>query len=152
MTEATVVVQKTVDQLPTQAPESIQVVTVVFADKLGQQEYHYFAPASARAGQYAAVYQQPAHNSDTFPFKIVKIVRDNVIDAEGRATKSIWGSFDEQFAKSVQARTEELARIRSQLALKRRQFEEAKMYQVMAESDPEVAQLLESLKGFNVNV
>lgn len=132
--------------------DGVQVVAVVFSDALGQNEYFYFAPKSARAGQYATVYQQPNHNSDAFPFKTVRITRDSVVDTQGKATKSVWGVFDESFAKAVQARTEELARIRAQLALKRKQFEEAQMYAIMAERDPEVAALLTQLSGFSALV
>lgn len=134
------------------AAKDVQVVAVTFSDKIGSQEYFYFAPKTARAGQYAAVYQQPNQHSESFPFKVVRIVRDNVIDVSGQATKSVWGTFDESFAKAVQQRTEELARVRSQLAIKRRQFEEAKMYAIMAQDDPEVAALLQQLQSFNAAV
>lgn len=123
----------------------VQVVAVVFSEAQGQKEYHYFAPESARSGQYAAVYQ--ASGNSEFPFKIVRIVRDHVIDVHGQATKSIWGSFDEAFAKQVQERTEHMARVKAQLATKRRQFEERELYTVMAQTDPEVAALLKELEG-----
>ncbi|MNE46942.1 hypothetical protein D3C81_833460 [compost metagenome] len=125
----------------------IQVVAVVFEEGQGQKEYNYFAPADARTGQYAAVYSP---QSTGFPFKIVRIVRDNVIDVEGKANKSIWGAFDETFAKAVQERTEHMAHVKSQLAQKRRQFEERELFTVMAKSDPEVAALLQELDGFQV--
>lgn len=124
----------------------IQVVAVVFSEAQGEKEYHYFAPVTAKAGQYAAVYSQKAQG---FPFSIVRIVRDNVIDVNGLANKSIWGAFDEAFAKQVQERTEHLARIKSQLAIKKRQFEEQEIFAVMAKSDPEVAALLKELGDFN---
>lgn len=123
----------------------IQVVTVVFSEAGNQQEYHYFAPDSARSGQYAVVYQ--ASGNSEFPFKIVRIVRDHVIDVQGLATKSIWGSFDEVFAQEVQKRTEHLARVKAQLQQKKRAFEEREMFTVMAQTDPEVAQLLAELAG-----
>jgi len=125
----------------------IQVVAVVFSEEQGQKEYHYFAPTTAKTGQYAVVYAQKQQG---FPFSVVRIVRDNVIDVNGLANKSIWGSFDEAFAKQVQERTEHLARVKSQLAQKKRQFEEQEIFAVMAKSDPEVAALLNELNSFNV--
>lgn len=124
----------------------IQVVAVVFGDAQGEKEYHYFAPLTAKTGQYAAVYSQKQQG---FPFSIVRIVRDNVIDVNGLANKSIWGSFDEAFAKQVQEQTERLARVKAQLAQKKRQFEEQEIFAVMAKSDPEVAALLQELNSFS---
>lgn len=123
----------------------IQVVAVVFSEAGQQEEYNYFAPDSARSGQYAVVYQ--ASGNSEFPFKVVRIVRDHVIDVQGLATKSIWGSFDEAFAQQVQARTEHLARVKAMLAQKKRQFEEQNMFAIMAQTDPEVAALLAELAG-----
>lgn len=124
---------------------AIQVVAVVFNDEQGQKEYNYFAPKEARAGQYAVVYQEIRGN-DGFPFKIVRIVRDNVLDLNGQATKSIWGSFDENFAKQVQLRTEHLQRVKSQLQMKKKQFEEREVFAMMAQNDPEVAALLKEMQ------
>lgn len=126
----------------------IQVVAVVFNESGNQKEYHYFAPKTARAGDYAVVYQSVA-GSD-FPFKVVKIARDNVIDVNGLATKSIWGTFNEDFAKAVQLRTEQLARVKNLLAQKKRAFEEKEVYLVMAQNDPEVAALLKELSSFGL--
>ena len=126
----------------------IQVVAVVFNESGHQKEYHYFAPETARAGDYAVVYQSA--NGTDFPFKVVKIARDNVIDVNGLATKSIWGTFNEEFAKAVQERTEQLARVKSLLAQKKRAFEEKEVYIVMAQTDPEVAALLKELNGFGL--
>lgn len=127
----------------------IQVVAVVFNDLEGAKEYFYFAPPEARAGQYAVVYSERASSSD-FPFKVVRIVRDNVIDNNGMSNRSIWGSFDEAFAKQVQERSEHLGRVRAQLEHKKRAFQEQEMFRVMAATDPEVAKLLEELNSFNM--
>lgn len=129
------------------AAPKIQVITAVFSELADAKEYYYFAPLDAKAGQYAAVYDQNNRGGE-FPFKIVRILRDNVIDVQNQANRSIWGSFDETFAKQVQERTERLNRVRGQLEQKKKAFQEQEMFRMMATTDPEVAALLEELNGF----
>lgn len=129
------------------AAPKIQVITAVFSELADAKEFYYFAPLEAKAGQYAAVYDQNNRGGE-FPFKIVRIIRDNVIDVQNRANKSVWGSFDETFAKQVQERTERLNRVRGQLEQKKKAFQEQEMFRMMATTDPEVAALLEELNGF----
>jgi hypothetical protein len=132
--------------------KGVQVVAVVFDDRLNAKEYNYFAPSSAKAGEYAVVYtnssQPSGMNANDFPFKVVKIVRDSVVDLEGRANKAIWSSFDSSFAEEMQKRSERLATVKAQLELKKRQFQEREMFAMMAQSDPEVAALLSELSAF----
>lgn len=146
---------KTASEVAATAPshlKGVQVVAVVFDDRLNAKEYNYFAPSSAKAGEYAVVYtnsQQPSGmNANDFPFKVVKITRDNVVDVEGRANKAIWSSFDSSFAEEMQRRSERLASVKAQLELKKRQFQEREMFAVMAKTDPEVAALLEEMSNF----
>lgn len=125
----------------------LQVVAVVFSElEVNPKEYYYFAPLEAKQSQYAVVYSERSQSE--FPFKIVRIVRDNVIDSDRRANRSIWATFDEGFAKQVQEHSERLGRIRAQLESKKRQFQEQEMFRVMAQTDPEVATLLEELNSF----
>lgn len=147
----TITVGVTTDE-PTQVAidvKKIQVVAVVFSELGDQKEYYYFAPLEARTGQYAVVYDQNNRNGE-FPFKVVRIVRDNVIDVHGKANKSIWGSFDETFAKQVQERCERMASVRGQLEAKKKAFQEREMYNVMAATDPTVAALLAELSEFGL--
>lgn len=129
----------------------MQVVACVFSNESEAKEYHYFAPAEARAGQFAVVYAQGniIQNRD-FPFTVVKIVRDNVLDVAGKANKAILGTFDEGFAKHVQARMEHMARVKAQLQQKKKQFEENAIFEMLATQDPEAAALLAELKEFQV--
>lgn len=129
----------------------MQIVVVTFTNQPDAKEYHYYAPAEAKAGQYAVVYASNTNLANSaFPFGVVKIVRDNVLDVHGRATKAILASFDEEFAKHVQARMEHMARVKAQLQQKKKQFEENAIFEMLAQKDPEAAALLEELKSFNL--
>jgi hypothetical protein len=141
-----IAVEQAVTAVVIAAPK-VQVVCCVFSELADAKEFYYFAPMEAKAGQYAAVYDQNNRGGE-FPFKIVRIIRDNVIDVQNRANKSVWGSFDETFAKQVQERTERMARVRGQLDQKKKAFQEQEMFRMMATTDPEVAALLEELNGF----
>lgn len=127
----------------------MQVVACVFSNESEAKEYHYFAPAEARAGQFAVVYANVQQTRE-FPFGVVKIVRDNVMDIGGKANKAILGTFDEEFAKHVQARMEHMARVKAQLQQKKKQFEENAIFEMLAQSDPEAAALLAELREFQV--
>lgn len=127
----------------------MQVVACVFSNESEAKEYHYFAPAEARAGQFAVVYANVQQNRE-FPFTVVKIVRDNVMDIGGKANKAILGTFDEDFAKHVQARMEHMARVKAQLQQKKKMFEENAIFEMLAQKDPEAAALLAELKEFQV--
>lgn len=130
----------------------MQIVACVFSGDENAKEYHYFAPAEARAGQFAVVYANDhiAAPGRVFPFTVVKIVRDNVLDVAGKASKAILGTFDEEFAKHVQARMEHMARVKAQLQQKKKQFEENAIFEMLATKDPEAAALLEELKAFQL--
>jgi hypothetical protein len=129
----------------------MQVVTVVFSNLSESKEYNYFAPADARVGQYAVVYStRDSASSSSFPFTVVKIIADNVIDIGNKANKAVLGTFDESFAKHVQARMEHMARIKGQLQQKKKVFEENAIFEMLAERDPEAAALLSELKSFNL--
>ena len=127
----------------------MQIVCAVFSGESNAKEYHYYAPAEAKAGQFAVVYANNG-SSAGFPFTVVKIVRDNVLDIHGKATKAILGTFDEEFAKHVQARMEHMARVKAQLQQKKKQFEERAIFEMLAQKDPEAAALLDELKSFQL--
>lgn len=130
----------------------MKVVTVRFQCDEQAKLYHYFAPADAKAGDFAIVYanknivNSPASG---FPFTVVEIVNDEVLDT-GNATKAILGTFNEDFAKHVQARIEHMARVKAQLMAKKKQFEESAIFEMLATKDPEAAALLNELKSFNL--
>lgn len=128
----------------------MKVVEVRFQRTEGAKTYHYYAPADAKSGDFAVVYANDSivTNRD-FPFTVVQIVNDEVIDTQ-RATKAILGTFNEDFAKHVQARIEHMARVKAKLQQKKKQFEESAFFEMLAKSDPEAASLLEELKSFNL--
>ena len=129
----------------------MQVVACVFSNDEGAKEYHYFAPAEARAGQFAVIYaDRGVTQNREFPFGVVRIIRDNVLDVHGKANKAILGTFDEEFAKHVQARMEHMARVKAQLQQKKKQFEENAIFEMLAQRDPEAAALLAELQAFQV--
>ena len=126
----------------------MKVVTVTFGGS--NKEYHFFAPADAKNGDYAVVYSNDnILREGGYPFTVVKITNDEVIDS-GRATKAILATFNEDFAKHVQARMEHLARIKAKLQAKKKAFEEHAFFDMLAKSDPEAAQLLGELKSFGL--
>ena len=128
----------------------MKVVEVRFQRTEGAKTYHYYAPADAKSGDFAVVY---AHDNIVtgrdFPFTVVQIINDEVIDTQ-RATKAILGTFNEDFARHVQARIEHMARVKAKLQQKKKQFEESAFFEMLAKSDPEAASLLEELKSFNL--
>lgn len=124
----------------------MKVVLVQFDDP--NKNYHYWAPADAKAGDYAVVPSQ-IQQSRGFPFNIARIVQDEVIDTS-RATKAILGTFNEDFSNHVQNRIEHMQRVKAKLAVKKKQYEDAAFYELLAKTDPEAAALLAELKSFNL--
>lgn len=128
----------------------MKVVTARFSREQNAKEYHYFAPADTKTGDYAIVYANDNIIRDSaFPFSVVQIVSDEVVDTS-RATKAILGTFNEDFAKHVQARVEHMARVKAKLQAKKKQFEEAAIFEMLATKDLEAAALLAELKTFNL--
>lgn len=128
----------------------MKVVEVRFQRAEGAKHYHYYAPADAKSGDFAVVYANDnIVTGRDFPFTVVQIVNDEVIDTQ-RATKAILGTFNEDFAKHVQARIEHMARVKAKLQQKKKQFEESAFFEMLAKADPEAASLLEELKSFNL--
>lgn len=128
----------------------MKVVEVRFQRTEGAKTYHYYAPADAKSGDFAVVYANDnIIQGRDFPFTVVQIVNDEVIDTQ-RATKAILGTFNEDFAKHVQARIEHMARVKAKLQQKKKQFEESAFFEMLAKADPEAASLLEELKSFNL--
>lgn len=127
----------------------MKVVEVKFQNADSAKAYHYYAPTDAKSGDYAVVYSSSANASSGLPFAVVIITCDEVIDTQ-RATKAILGTFNEDFAKHVQARIEHMARVKAKLQQKKKQFEESAIFEMLATKDPEAASLLEELKAFNL--
>lgn len=128
----------------------MKVVEVRFQRADGAKTYHYYAPADAKSGDYAVVYASDnIVTGRDFPFTVVQITNDEVIDTQ-RATKAILGTFNEDFAKHVQARIEHMARVKAKLQTKKKAFEESAFFEMLAKSDPEAAALLEELKSFRM--
>ncbi len=128
----------------------MKVVEVRFQRAEGAKTYHYYAPADAKSGDFAVVYANDnIVNGRDFPFTVVQITNDEVIDTQ-RATKAILGTFNEDFARHVQARIEHMARVKAKLQQKKKQFEESAFFEMLAKSDPEAASLLDELKSFNL--
>lgn len=128
----------------------MKVVEVRFQRAEGAKAYHYYAPADAKTGDYAVVYASDnIVTGRDFPFTVVQITKDEVIDTQ-RATKAILGTFNEDFAKHVQARIEHMARVKAKLQTKKKQFEESAFFEMLAKSDPEAAALLDELKSFRM--
>ena len=128
----------------------MKVVEVRFQRAEGAKHYHYYAPADAKSGDFAVVYANDNIVSGReFPFTVVQITCDEVIDTQ-RATKAILGTFNEDFAKHVQARIEHMARVKAKLQTKKKAFEESAFFEMLAKSDPEAAALLEELKSFRM--
>jgi len=123
----------------------MKVVLVQFQDP--DKTYAYWAPADAKTGDFAVV---PSNIQQVrgMPFSIGKITQDEVIDT-CRATKAILGTFNEEFSNHVQARIEHMQRVKAKLAVKKKQYEDAAFYELLAKTDPEAAALLEELKSFN---
>lgn len=69
---------------------------------------------------------------------------------DGDFYRRILGTFDEEFAKHVQARMEHMARVKAQLQQKKKQFEENAIFEMLAQNDPEAAALLAELQAFQV--
>jgi hypothetical protein len=142
-------VEETLD-MPTNLPAleamPMKVVIVLFPNDT--QEYHYFAPVDAVVGDHCVVYAKGA-NKNQGTFSIGHIERDSA-DLENRARSAILGTFNEEFAKHVQQRMDYLSAVKAKLQQKKRQFEETKFFEMMAESDPEAAELLKQLKQFRV--
>ncbi|KII34873.1 hypothetical protein NL64_06320 [Pseudomonas fluorescens] len=126
----------------------MKVVLVTFDNP--EKSYNYWAPADARTGDYAVVpsVSQIIQNRN-MPFTIGQIVQDEVIDTS-KATKAILGTFNEDFSKHVQARIEHMQRVKAKLAVKKKQYEDAAFYELLAKTDPEAAALLDELKSFNL--
>jgi hypothetical protein len=128
----------------------MKVVMVRFQRAEGCKEYAYWAPENTKSGDYAVVYASDnIVNGREFPFTVVQVTNDEVIDTS-RATKAILGTFNEDFAKHVQARIEHMARVKSRLQQKKKQFEESAFFEMLAKSDPEAAALLDELKSFSL--
>ena len=128
----------------------MKVVEVRFQRTDGAKHYHYYAPADAKSGDFAVVYASDnIVTGREFPFTVVQITCDEVIDTQ-RATKAILGTFNEDFAKHVQARIEHMARVKAKLQTKKKAFEESAFFEMLAKSDPEAAALLEELKSFRM--
>lgn len=128
----------------------MKVVEVRFQRAEGAKTYHYYAPQDAKSGDFAIVYANDNIVSGReFPFTVVEIINDEVVDTQ-RATKAILGTFNEGFAKHVQARIEHMARVKSKLQQKKKLFEESAFFEMLAQSDPEAAALLEELKAFRM--
>lgn len=126
----------------------MKVVMCKFGDT--DKEYAYWAPADAKQGDYGVVYaNKNIIQSRDMPFAVVQITQGEVLDTS-RATKALLGTFNEDFAKHVEARIQHMASVRTKLALKKKAFEEGAFYEMMAKSDPEAAQLLEELKQFQM--
>lgn len=132
--------------LPVLEAMPMKVVVVVFPE--GDKEYHFFAPVEAAIGDHCVVYSQGVHKSNG-PFSIGRIERESA-DLEGRARNAILGTFNEAFAQHVQKRMDYMASIKAKLQQKKRQFEEQAFYELMAEKDPETAELLAALKQFRI--
>jgi hypothetical protein len=125
----------------------MKVVLVQFDD--AAKNYAYWAPADAKSGDFAVVpsMSQIIQNRN-MPFSIGRIIQDEVIDT-ARATKAILGTFNEEFSNHVQERIEHMQRVKAKLAVKKKQYEDAAFYELLAKTDPEAAALLEELKSFN---
>lgn len=133
--------------LPALEAMPMKVVVVVFPDT-GDKEFHFFAPVEAAIGDHCVVYSQGVHKN-AGPFSIGRIERESA-DLEGRARNAILGTFNEAFAQHVQKRMDYMASIKAKLQQKKRQFEEQAFYELMAEKDPETAELLAALKQFRL--
>jgi hypothetical protein len=127
----------------------MKVVMVQFQDTPNAKEYAYWAPEGTKTGDYAVVHQNNIGIASGFPFTVVKVTQDEVLDTS-RATKAILGTFDESFALHVQARIEHMTRVKAKLAQKKKAFEESAFFEMLAKSDPEAAALLEELKQFSM--
>ena len=126
----------------------MKVVEVKFQNADNAKAYHYYAPADAKSGDYAVVYSNTVATG-SLPFAVVIITCDEVIDTQ-RATKAVLGTFNEDFAKHVQARIEHMARVKAKLQQKKKQFEESAFFEMLAQNDPEAAALLDELKSFSL--
>lgn len=135
------------NQCPALDKRPMKVVLCVFQDVPNAKKYAFWAPESAKAGDFAIVYQNETFQREGFPFQIVKIVTDEVVDTS-RATKAILGTFNEDFAQAVQARIEHMARVKAKLEVKKKQFEERAFFEMLAERDPEAKALLDELQSF----
>lgn len=124
-----------IDTLP-----AMKVVVVEFIDG---KERNYFAPVEAKDGDYAVVYAPGTTASSKFT--VGKILRETP-DPEGKARAAVLGTFNEEFALAVQARMDHLAAIKARLQAKKRAFEERALFEMMAGTDPEAAELLRQLK------
>jgi hypothetical protein len=127
----------------------MKVVMVQFQDTPNAKEYAYWAPEGTKTGDFAVVHQNNVTVASAFPFTVVKVTQDEVLDTS-RATKAILGTFDESFALHVQARIEHMTRVKAKLAQKKKAFEESAFFEMLAKSDPEAAALLEELKQFSM--
>lgn len=127
----------------------MKVVLVQFQDTPNAKEYAYWAPEGTKTGDFAVVHQNNVTVASAFPFTVVKVTQDEVLDTS-RAHKAILGTFDESFALHVQARIEHMTRVKAKLAQKKKAFEESAFYEMLAKSDPEAAALLDELKQFNL--
>lgn len=127
----------------------MKVVLVQFQDTPTAKEYAYWAPEGTKTGDFAVVHQNNVTVASAFPFTVVKVTQDEVLDTS-RASKAILGTFDESFALHVQARIEHMTRVKAKLAQKKKAFEESAFYEMLAKSDPEAAALLDELKQFNL--
>lgn len=127
----------------------MKVVMVQFQDTPNAKEYAFWAPEGTKTGDFAVVHQNNVTVVSGFPFVVVKVTQDEVLDTS-RAHKAILGTFDESFALHVQARIEHMTRVKAKLAQKKKAFEESAFYEMLAKSDPEAAALLDELKQFNL--
>lgn len=127
----------------------MKVVMVQFQDTPNAKEYAYWAPEGTKTGDYAVVHQSNIGIASGFPFTVVKVTQDEVLDTS-RASKAILGTFDESFALHVQARIEHMTRVKAKLAQKKKAFEESAFYEMLAKADPEAAALLDELKQFSM--
>ena len=125
------------DPLPT------KLVVVTF-EATGEREYFYFATEDAKPGDHAVVYAKMEKETNA-KFAIGLIQRDDP-DLEGMARYAILGTFNEEFAKQVQARMDRVSMVKARLQRKKEQYDERQIYELMAKEDPEARELLEMLK------
>ncbi|MNB69358.1 hypothetical protein D3C75_158870 [compost metagenome] len=77
---------------------------------------------------------------------VIKSISDVKDNYNGRATKWVVCKVDLQAHMERVQREEHARSIRAQLEAKQRQFEAQRMYNIMAQEDPEVAEMLAQLK------
>lgn len=124
-------------------PLPTKVVVVTF-EATGAREYYYFATEDAKPGDHAVVYAKMEKDTGA-KFAIGLIQRDDP-DLEGMARYAILGTFNEEFAKQVQARMDRVSMVKARLQRKKDEYDERRIYELMAKEDPEARELLDLLK------